>query len=205
MNVAIVMTSQEKDLHPLVEEFLPKGVPVVRHVAERQFYHPDAMANRCINIAKGRTEALREAQLLKPDWYFFLDDDVVPPEGTIEKLMALNLSVVGGWIPARFSGFIGGRMIGAGVFEHFQEVLDYDIYPTDLISLGCTLVRASLIEGHIFNSGTDAMCLDTKGNVYLIADSGAFSRFLKRRNVIPYLYGGIVCQHLLGPIAARDN
>jgi hypothetical protein len=196
--IPIVMTALTEDaLHPQTRKFIKHAnQPLVLATPLERITHPEPDKARCLNIALGRTQALREAEKEDCEYFFFLDADVVPPMDAIEMLLDNEeADVVGGWIPARFQGMIGGRWLAEGLFTHFsREFMGLTV--THLISLGCTLVRRFLIEGYVFDAGIDVACRDVFGHSYHIADSGAFSRDMRNKGATLWLDSDVICQHL---------
>lgn len=208
MKIPVVITSQNQVIDSRVQRFLiGLGQPVVHYAMPRRpLCDPGHQArNKDLNIAQGRTIALRMAQADHPDaeYFFFLDDDVLPPENVLWRLWARKLQAVGAWFEARNGGWVGGQM-RHDKFEHFQDYRP-GLTPTDILSLGCTLVHSSLLVNHTFDAGVDDFVLTTKGDFRHISDSGAFANYLKSRGVQPLLDGSVIAEHLSKGIFVEHN
>lgn len=184
------------------------GMPLVLHESEREALNEQPERNRCLNIARARTEAFRKACGEYPgaEYFFSLDADVVPPAGALARLagnmdlmrMACPLSwgALGGWFPAKRGGvWTGGRYVADHEFRHFPAP-QAGFCETDLLSLGCTLVRRKLVEGHVFDAGIDRVVRNGAGEWCQLADSGAFSNRLNAMGVRMFLDGGVIARHL---------
>lgn len=230
--IPIVMTKRPGPLAEPLREFLrAEGQPVVLHEAERLMgLHPEAEKNRCLNIARGRTEAFRRALREWPAarFFFSLDADLVPEVGAVGRLRAAlegldadaplrSRLCVGGWFEGKLGGWIGGRYREAGPerllwrecefgkvrngsFAHFTA-WQPGLTETDLLSLGCTLVPRELVAGVEFEAGIDRYVRLVNGRMVHLADSGAFSARVQTSGGRLFLCGDVVARHL----AAREN
>lgn len=189
MIVPIIIVSQELPLDPKVANVIHTlQQPIIHHVSPRN-------TDRYSAIAHARTVATKLGLAYDCEYLLFLDADVLPPAWVVNALVATGHDVVGGWIPARRSQWIGGRWMQYGVFRHFKKMIE-GIIETDLISLGCTLVHRKLLKGYEFQPG-HGFCIDEGGNSYQLADSGAFSAYAKAGGYPLYLTSTVVCEHLI--------
>jgi len=194
-DIPILITTPDGKLAPETEAWLRlHDNPVIHHALPRFESVKGFDRNRCVNIAAGRTGAMMMGLEMFPmaDYFFFLDSDVKPPIGAIGTLHRHCLSAVGGWIPARFGGWIGGRGTDSG-FELFQRPLP-GLTPTHLLSLGCTLVHRDYL-GEPFDPGIEGYVQMKDGRMCHLADSGAFSVKMAKAEVTLFLDGDVVASH----------
>jgi GT2 family glycosyltransferase len=95
-----------------------------------------------------RSQGCRRMLDTDHEWMFFLDDDVIPPPDTINRLLAYNADIVGGLYYRR-------QMPPAPVMmrdvegEGGQWITDYppgSLVEADLIGSGCMLVKRKVLE-----------------------------------------------------------
>lgn len=196
MNVPIVMISQTEVMAPEVEAFVKEsGQPLVRYIKPREWWHAHEEINRFINIAKARTEAFRVAlKEHEGEWFFSLDADIVPPPTTIPMLLAKRKEIIGGWFPAKRGCWVGGQFRDR-VFWMYGHPMP-GLSETALLSLGCTLVHRSIVEGRDFDPGVNALVINHNNELCFLADSGAFSKSAILAGHRLFLDGDVVCRHL---------
>lgn len=196
--VIIAMISMVDKLHPAVERFVAStGMEMFRFVAPRvPGLHSDPEKNRCVNIANARNVVREEVLKRDAAYYFWLDDDVVPSRGAVHHLVSHKKPAVGGWFQMRSgSAWVGGRWVADHVFQHFFKP-EKSLVKTDLLSLGCALVRRDVLQAVSFDPGIDRVCTVANGTTCHLADSGDFSDKLLGMGIQPYLDGSVVCRHL---------
>lgn len=205
--IPILITTATSGLDERVQKALAKlGQPVVHYVEERKAFHPEAEKNRCINIARGRTQALALAlkRHKKAEHFLFLDADVVPPSDIFERFneVADDDLVLGAWWRTRFGGTYVGGWWNDGEVRLFNTVQRRTrLTPTHFLSLGCTLVPRRFLVAkdgnpHEFGAGIDQFVRDRAGRFYHIADSGAFSRHVTSLGGRMCLDASVIAQHL---------
>lgn len=204
--IPIVLTSPTDEIDSRVREAVQAlGQPVAHFVEERKAYHPEPEKNRVINIARGRTEALKMALKHKRAKHFlFIDADIVPPADIFERFdeVADDEKVIGAWWRTRFGGMYVGGWWDDGIVKMFGTVQRRArLTETHFLSLGCTLVpRRYLVEedgeAHLFSPGIDRFVRDRAGKLFHIADSGAFSRHVARLGGRMFLDAAVIAQHI---------
>jgi GT2 family glycosyltransferase len=197
MNIVMVMIGMTEQLaKPVATAIRALCVPLVQFVAPRvEGLHPEPDKNRCINIAIARNHARALALKKDASHYFWLDDDIVPPRHAISSLLSHNKPVMGGWFQMRNgNAWVGGRWVADNTFQHYVTP-QRSVVKTDLISLGCALVRRDVLQAVEFGPGIDRYCQTMDGRVCHLADSGDFSNKLLDLGIQPYLDGNVICQH----------
>ena len=128
--------------------------------------------------------------------YFFLDDDIVPPPHALYSLISHSKPAIGGWFPMKSgSSWVGGRWVADNVFHHYLFP-QRSVVKTDLLSLGCALLRRDIVQAVEFGPGIDTYCQIMDGTTCHLADSGDFSNKLLDMGIQPYLDGNVICGHL---------
>lgn len=126
----------------------PTSVPVL----EREYRIPTTVERRfhCVygmTIDRGYTEAVFTALRDDATHIMFIEDDTFPPLDAIERLLAHNLDIVGGWYPKRQEGPIVGVPI---VIENgIRTTLDVPtgaLQEVYTIPMGCTLVKTDVFK-----------------------------------------------------------
>ena len=95
-----------------------------------------------------RSSAAKSFLTSTSDWMFWIDDDTVPPVGSILKLLQLHRSIVGGVY------FLGGPPHNAvayyqlkdGTYAGLGDYPEGTLVPVDSIGMGCTLIHRSAYE-----------------------------------------------------------
>jgi hypothetical protein len=200
--IPIIITSPTGKLDDRVREVLKAlDQPVIHHVKEREAWDPIPERNRVINIARGRTEALRQAMKAhrKAEHFLFLDADIVPPLDIFDRFneVADDNRILGAWWKSRFGGTYVGGYWRDGVVSLFSTILcGHRVQETHLVSLGCTLVPRRFVVEHEFDPGIDSFVRNRAGQLFQIADSGAFSRHVTKQGGRMYLDSRVVAKHL---------
>ena len=112
-------------------------------VQGRRLSDTDNNRNRLVGIdvsGKGNTEGFMSSDA---EWVFWMDDDTVPPRGTIKKLLDLRRDIVAGLY------FLGGPPHNPLAYVRTEEGFYRPIYnytpgtltQVDAVGMGCTLVH----------------------------------------------------------------
>jgi glycosyltransferase involved in cell wall biosynthesis len=200
--IPVVMVSERALISDRVRESVERlGQPFVHFVRERKAYDKDKERNRILNIAAARTIAFAQALHEHPEAEYFLtvDSDIVVPPDILERFLEVadGVNVFSAWWRTRFGeSYVGGSMRGR-VLELFSEVKrDPRLTQTDFVSLGCALVPRFYVDGHFFEPGVRQLVKDRRGNVFCIADSGAFSMWVSFLGGKMFLDSCVVAEHL---------
>ncbi len=151
-------------------------------------------------IVRGRN-ALREYAIEKGyDYFFSLEQDVIPPAHAIERLLENNKPIVSG---VYFTGFPGFPSVRAVAFEHvppanpaeplwdigkplgLMQLLPSRLIDCAAVGLGCILLRREVVEKVSFryDPSTEA------------TDDMFFSYDARKNGHTLYLDSSILCQH----------
>lgn len=167
-----------------------------------------------LNASKHREEQRPKllAEHPKAEYFFLVDDDVVVPGTAVEQLLSHDKPVVGGiyqrgkgknnrvWVAGRWDT-AQASSVHAGKFVHFKGDLEPGLLETDMVGLGCVLIRRDIFEQVSFNPGltriknTDGSrmlmgeCLKWTGDAQQIcgsvyADTNVMCAHVKRRNPV---------------------
>jgi hypothetical protein len=126
---------------------------------------------------------------------FFLDDDVVCPDGTIEKLLAHNLDVVS----ANYPLYIEGRIHSCGYeWDSDKKIKPYPIGTRGLREVGAIGLGACLIKREVFLKALKYPCFAmgyNEGYSMKRTDDVTFCRYLSFLKVPIYVDFDICCDH----------
>ncbi len=84
----------------------------------------------------------------KADWVFWLDDDTIPPQGTITQLVRIARDAVGGlyYSPRNPVAPIAYLRADEGYYYPLTDWAHGALMQVDSIGLGCTLIHRSVFE-----------------------------------------------------------
>jgi hypothetical protein len=109
----------------------------------------------------------------KADWIFWIDDDTVPPDGTISKLLRLEKDFSAGLY---FNGNypynpIAYKYAGDGFYTALWDYSVGSVLEMDSVGMGCTLIHRSVYEKildayQLFQRPTGSLVPILKKNVY---------------------------------------
>lgn len=195
----ILMIGTKKKINPEVSWAIEGfGCELVHFVAPRiEGLHVQPERNRCINIANARNIARKMGLTKNASHYLWIDDDIVPPPNAIHSLISHKKPAMGGWFKMDGgAAWAGGRYVADHTFQHYMFP-ERSVVKTDLLSMGCALLRRDILQAFEFGSGIDKFVkLAANGAVCHIADSGDFSNKLLDSGIQPYLDGDVICNHL---------
>lgn len=112
-----------------------------RNRIARQYFSPSTTAENRTAVAAEHLEGESEA-------IFWVDDDTVPPPGTIERLIALDVDIAGGVYYLRRPPYnpVCYRRMPNGSYAALFDFQVGEILEVDSVGMGCTLVRRSVYE-----------------------------------------------------------
>jgi hypothetical protein len=86
---------------------------------------------------------------VKSDWIFWIDDDTVPPDGTISQLLRLEKPFTAGLYFNTNSPYNPICYLKAGDTGGYRHLWDYNpgsVIQVDSVGMGCTLIHRSVYE-----------------------------------------------------------
>lgn len=126
----------------------PTSVPVL----ERDYRIPATVERRrhCVygmTIDRGYTEAVFTALREEATHVMFIEDDTFPPLDAIERLLAHDKDIVGGWYPKRQDGpTVGVPIVIENGIRKTLDQPDGSLREVYTIPMGCTLVKADVFK-----------------------------------------------------------
>jgi hypothetical protein len=97
------------------------------------------------NVAENRNNVVAESE---GDYLFWMDDDTVPPAGTIEKLLRLGTDIAAGIYFRRNPPYnpLVYKRVENGLYTSLWDYQPGEILRPDSVGMGCTLVKRSVYE-----------------------------------------------------------
>ena len=150
------------------------------------------------SIDNARNSAAQQAMNLQCDYLMFIDDDVLVPPDTLEKLLFVDKDIVAGHVVIRgnpfnnmFFKFREGEQSHLDYYNDYPK--DVDFFPVDAVGFSCTLIKVSLFKKlypPFFVTGR----LNTE-DIYFC---------MKAKDTFPetsiYVHSKVECSHMLNPI-----
>ncbi len=162
----------------------------------------DATKNKFINIAGQRNLVRGRVLDGRWDWLWFVDDDVVPPEDALRKLLACNCEVVGGWYAMKGTPkFVCANRRIDGAW-HNPYAVTRGISAVDAVGLGCCLIKRSVLERVQFSAGLGDIILCAREElgaplaICMAGDCVSFGVACKEVGVQQFMCGDVICEHV---------
>jgi len=183
------------------------GVPTRGHphFANREF-NSMAAAKGYITIYQPCTLSVEDARgrltlkFMKEEHFthlFFLDDDVMCPDGTIERLLKHDVDVAS----ANYPLYINGRIHSCGYdwgTDEKKKVKPYEIHTRGFREVGAIGLGACLIKRHVLSKVFKYPCyrmLYSLNYEMIQTDDITFSKFVKNAGFKIYVDFDIQCDH----------
>lgn len=146
-------------------------------------------------VAEARNWLVKQAIEQKFDYILFIDSDIVlPDEDTIEKLIAHNLPIVGGWyikkvpgqrIPEVFVPNKDGNLVNA------TEMSENQLMKVGALGFGCVLINTGILRVMEYPYFTYEM---TKDNI--CSEDIIFCQKLTAKGIDIFVDTSIYCGHI---------
>ena len=188
------------------------------HISENK------LINSVMNDMLSRNELREKALKYDAEYFWMVDDDVVPPQKALTNLM-LQMGeksttidfpmpngtiipkgtknpekfIIGGWYPVRYSNnhlWVCGNWIADNIFCLLEKP-EPSLIRVDVIGLGCCLVKREVLEKVVM---TEKECLKTLKNKFGEDIIGgvceAFCNIANNFKYRIYADGSVICEHL---------
>lgn len=181
-----------------------QGCEVVVNKLDPIKMHDDYQKNRYMNSVRNRNVLRKKLVKRKTiDKVLMCDDDVVLPSDALEKMLAPNLPVVGGWYKMHSGDdWICGKIVEPETRTiHMYTQPKKEQIEVDLMGPGCCLIDREILEKIEFDAGIDSYCRSSRGHKTFEGDSFNFTQKIKALGFKPTMIN-VVCEHL--PIPPKN-
>lgn len=152
--------------------------------------------NKYLNCSHNRNLAREIALKYSADYYLFMDDDIILPENAIKSLVSRQKDVVGGWYKmVKGNNWVAGRWVSENTFFNFKFP-EKGLVLTDVVGLGCALIKKEVLEMVKFESGTELFCNNEWGETIIVGECGVFGRKVQKLGYNLYMDGNVICDHI---------
>ncbi len=170
-----------------------QGCEIMVNVLEPIKMHDDYEKNRYMNVVRNQNELRAKLLAIDADAFLWVENDVVLPPDALQKFLAADKSLAGGWYKM-ISGnnWVAGTLVEEGILHLFTSPKPTET-PVDLMGLGCCFMKREVLEAVDFDAGVDSYMRTSTGAMTFHGNCFNFTQRAKKFSPVML---DIICTHL---------